>query len=116
VPVTEGASYPVAPSTRSEEFEQKRTISIMSDVQRQVKDYVATFGTQPSAEERRKMRDQAIEDFDSIHRMVPTPQQGGQPPTPPAQQSNVVKVGDTFTGTDGNQYRYLGGGKYEPVR
>jgi hypothetical protein len=110
-----GAEIASAPApTRSEEFEAKRTSAIMAEAQRaRAADLKETGEAKPLLEYAKE----AALVYDTLHRMVPTPQQeGSAPQTPPAQQSNVVKVGDTFTGTDGNQYRYLGGGKYEPVR
>lgn len=46
---------------------------------------------------------------------APSPAQGGGAPAAPQTPQATIKIGDTYTGDDGKQYRYVGGNKGEVV-
>lgn len=47
--------------------------------------------------------------------VAPAPAQGGGAPAAPQTPQATIKIGDTYTGDDGKQYRYVGGNKGELV-
>jgi hypothetical protein len=120
VPVQEGTSYPVPPSAASGGVGLKDWAAMQQRFYQQNISAKAASSMEfdPTAE-----MEAARLQTEQILGPKPMPGQGApaQPSAPLAQgggqaaPAQNVNPGDTFTGTDGNSYKYLGGNNYEPV-